>query len=222
MTWHVPHGGIVPVSRESEPLFHVTPRESFAESRIREAIERGDFANVPGSGRPLDLGEENPFAGDMEVAYRILRQAGGAPLWVELGRALDDCLESLTAFAMSARSEAMRGPWPMPSATDPVIRHGLRSWWDRALSRLRGNSPSRSVVPGAARGSHLARARARARTGYLLRAEQVDLQVDRFNACRRRALTWLERPRLTAKRAADRFDREWPLDRVRQPTEQGG
>lgn len=220
MTWHVPNGGIVPVSREGESLFHVTPRESFAESRIREAIERGDFANVPGSGRPLDLGEENPFAGDMEVANRILRQAGGAPLWVELGRAIDDGLESLTACAVAARSEAMRGPRPMPSATAPVIRHGLRAWWDRALSGLRGNSHSRSVVPGAARPSHTARERARA--GYLLRAEQVDLQVDRFNACRPRALTWLERPRLTAKRAADRFDREWPLDWIPQPTEQGG
>jgi len=58
----------VPVSKEGESLFCTGPRDSFAESRIREAIERGDFAKVPGSGRPLDLGEENPFAGDMEVA----------------------------------------------------------------------------------------------------------------------------------------------------------
>lgn len=108
----------------------------------------------------------------------------------------------------------------MPSATAPVMRHGLRSWWDRALSRVRGNSPSRSVVPAGARRSH--EARARVRVDYLLRTEQIDLQVERFNACRPRALTWLERPRLIAALAADRFDLEWPLDGVHLPTPHRG
>lgn len=105
----------MPVRREGEAPQHVTTWEPFAESRIREAIERGDFANVPGAGRPLDLGEENPFAGDMEVAYRILRRAGGAPLCIELGRAIDDGLESLTALVVTARS----GPCEVPGRCRP-------------------------------------------------------------------------------------------------------
>ncbi|HAH15898.1 MAG TPA: hypothetical protein DCL45_07710 [Chloroflexi bacterium] len=211
---------MVAVSKEGESLFCAAPRDSFAESRIREAIERGDFANVPGSGRPLDLGEENPFAGDMEVAYRILRQAGGAPLWIELGREIDDGLEALTEFVVAARSEAMQGSHEVSPATGSVARQGSLPWWKRVLSRLFGSSRSRSVVRGSSRRSH--KARTRARNAYLHQAEEIDLQVERFNACRPRALTWLERPRLTAALAAARFDREWPPDGALQPTSECG
>ena len=210
----------MPVSREGESLFCAAPRDSFAESRIREAIERGDFANVPGSGRPLDLGEENPFAGDMEVAYRILRQAGGAPLWIELGREIDDGLEALTEFVVAARSEAMQGSHEVSPATDSVARQGSLPWWKRVFSRWFGSSPSRSVVSAPSRRS--LKARTRARNAYLHQAEEIDLQVERFNACRPRALTWLERPRLTAALAAARFDRERPPDGALQPTSQCG
>ena len=210
----------MPVSREGESLFCAAPRDSFAECRIREAIERGDFANVAGSGRPLDLGEENPFAGDMEVAYRILRQAGGAPLWIELGREIDDGLEALTEFVGAARSEAMQGSHEVSPATGSVARQDSLPWWKRVLSRLFGSSRSHSVVPASSRRRH--KARTGARNAYLHQAEEIDLQVERFNACRPRALTWLERPRLTAALAAERFDREWPLDGARQPTSECG
>lgn len=33
--------------------------ESLAERRIREAQERGEFDNLPGAGKPLDLGDPN-------------------------------------------------------------------------------------------------------------------------------------------------------------------
>ena len=210
----------MPVSREGESLFCAAPRDSFAEIRIREAIERGDFANVPGSGRPLDLGEENPFAGDMEVAYRILRQAGGAPLWIELGREIDDGLEALTEFVVAARSKAMQGSHEVSPATGSVAGQGSLPWWKRVFSRWFGISPYRSVVSAPSRRS--LKARTRARNAYLHEAEEIDLQVERFNACRPRALTWLERPRLTAALAAARFDREWPPDGALQPTSQCG
>jgi DnaJ family protein C protein 28 len=56
--------------------------ESAIERQIREAQERGLFDNLPGMGRPLEL-TPNPYAGDRELAFKVLRDAGYAPDWIE-------------------------------------------------------------------------------------------------------------------------------------------
>jgi DnaJ family protein C protein 28 len=57
--------------------------ESLTEKSIREAIEKGEFDNLPGKGRPLDL-SENPFEDpDLRTVHRLLRNAGFAPAWIE-------------------------------------------------------------------------------------------------------------------------------------------
>lgn len=56
--------------------------ESAIDKQIREAEERGVFDNLPGKGRPLDL-RPNPWAGDREMAFKLLRDAGYAPEWIE-------------------------------------------------------------------------------------------------------------------------------------------
>ena len=56
--------------------------ESLTERIIREAQERGEFDDLPGHGRPLVV-EDNPYAGDMALAFHLLRNAGVAPPWVE-------------------------------------------------------------------------------------------------------------------------------------------
>jgi DnaJ homolog subfamily C member 28 len=57
--------------------------ESQAEKLLREAIERGEFDNVEGKGKPLDL-REDPFEDpDLRTVHRLLRNAGFAPAWIE-------------------------------------------------------------------------------------------------------------------------------------------
>lgn len=57
--------------------------ESLTEKNIREAIEKGEFDNLPGKGQPLDL-SENPFEDpDLRTVHRLLRNAGFAPAWIE-------------------------------------------------------------------------------------------------------------------------------------------
>lgn len=50
-----------------------------AESRILEAIENGEFENLPGAGRPLDLTADSAVPEDLRVAYRMLKNAGFVP-----------------------------------------------------------------------------------------------------------------------------------------------
>jgi hypothetical protein len=56
--------------------------ESFIEKVIREAHERGDFDDLPLHGKPIPL-QDNPYAGDMALAYTMLKNAAVAPPWIE-------------------------------------------------------------------------------------------------------------------------------------------
>ncbi|MCE2415797.1 DUF1992 domain-containing protein [Candidatus Poribacteria bacterium] len=52
--------------------------------QIEEAMERGEFANLPGEGKPIKL-DTNPFlTPQARMANRLLKENGFAPRWVEL------------------------------------------------------------------------------------------------------------------------------------------
>ena len=68
--------------------------ESLTEKKLREAIESGEFDDLPGKGEPIDL-EENPFEDpDLRVVHRLLRNAGFAPAWIEERKDIDAELEA--------------------------------------------------------------------------------------------------------------------------------
>ena len=52
--------------------------------QIKEAMERGEFANLPGKGKPLKL-DTNPYlTPQARLVNRLLKENGFAPRWVEL------------------------------------------------------------------------------------------------------------------------------------------
>ncbi len=57
----------------------------YIDEQIREAQERGEFDNLPGSGKPLKL-DQNPDSGDKAMAYSLLKQNGYAPPEIELAK----------------------------------------------------------------------------------------------------------------------------------------
>jgi DnaJ family protein C protein 28 len=61
--------------------------ESWIDQKIREAQERGDFDNLPGKGKPLAL-TPNPYAREQELAFKVLKDAGYAPEWIELDKTI--------------------------------------------------------------------------------------------------------------------------------------
>ncbi len=75
--------------------------ESWIDQQIREAQERGEFDDLPGKGKRLDL-TANPYAQDQELTFKILKDAGYAPEWIELDRAIRSRLDR--ARATLARS----------------------------------------------------------------------------------------------------------------------
>lgn len=71
--------------------------ESWIDQQIREAQEQGKFDDLSGQGKPLDL-VPNPYAKDQELAFKVLQDAGYAPDWIELDKALRGKLERARAI----------------------------------------------------------------------------------------------------------------------------
>jgi hypothetical protein len=49
------------------------------ERKIQEALERGEFDNLPGRGKPLLLEEDSHIPEELRVAYKILKNADCLP-----------------------------------------------------------------------------------------------------------------------------------------------
>ena len=90
--------------------------ENHVEMQIREAMERGDFDNLKGKGKPLDL---TPRTADpaLEMANKIVRDAGFAPAWLELEHEIDaeqkkaaDALVRAWRWCEAARGDAIEDP----------------------------------------------------------------------------------------------------------------
>lgn|SRR5574341_33857 len=56
------------------------------EAVLKEAIERGEFDDLPGKGRPIDLTAYFETPEEVRAAYSILKNAGMVPREVELLR----------------------------------------------------------------------------------------------------------------------------------------
>ncbi|MBE3558861.1 MAG: DUF1992 domain-containing protein [Ktedonobacteraceae bacterium] len=65
--------------------FHGRKYMDYIEEMIQQAQERGEFNNLQGTGQPLHL-EDESTAGDMAMAYHLLKNNGYAPAEVELAR----------------------------------------------------------------------------------------------------------------------------------------
>lgn len=50
--------------------------DKLVESIIKEAQERGDFDNLPGKGKPIDLSAYFDTPEDVRMAYAVLKNAG--------------------------------------------------------------------------------------------------------------------------------------------------
>jgi hypothetical protein len=75
--------------------------ESIAERKIREAIEAGQFDNLPDKGKPIELDlDPDP---SLWMAHHLLRVNGFAPAWVEESREIDAAVSRFRADLRSAR-----------------------------------------------------------------------------------------------------------------------
>lgn len=112
--------------------------ESWIDEQIREAQQRGDFDNLPGKGKPLDL-TPNPYAQGQELAFKVLKDAGYAPDWIELDKAIRGKLERVRGTLVRSREwyEArMAGLERRSGGWADAERERTEASWQQAILRF--------------------------------------------------------------------------------------
>ncbi|KAK9126545.1 hypothetical protein Scep_015391 [Stephania cephalantha] len=128
------------------------------EQRIWHSMEEGQFENLPGKGKPLNL-DANPHADPAEdTLYRILSKNGCAPEWVELNKEIRSNVNEWRLALKTAQTNRLSGnnsKWiedshtlqsQMRAINDKVFRYNLivpfgRQMfglnWEKELDRLK-------------------------------------------------------------------------------------
>ena len=87
---------------------HAMPTESAIERTIREAIERGEFDDLEGKGKPLDLTAYFNTPEDMRMAYFMLKSNQFVPEEVELLREVARLKEEIAASTSDQEKTLLR------------------------------------------------------------------------------------------------------------------
>ncbi len=126
-----------PEHRKPDGTRQVGPTwESLIERQIREATEEGAFEALPHQGQPLPL-EDDTAAGEWALAYRMLRDAGAAPPWIEADKEVRARMAELDAvLARADRVVPADRPRLRRQATDLVRAI------NRAVERLNVEAPT--------------------------------------------------------------------------------
>jgi hypothetical protein len=73
--------------------------QKIIEQKILEAQKRGDFDNLPGKGRPVEIEDDSNIPEDLRLAYKILKNANCVPPELALKkeiRKMEDMLANLS------------------------------------------------------------------------------------------------------------------------------
>lgn len=126
-----------PRRRDAEGREQIAPTwESLVERQIREAMDDGRFDRLPYRGERLPL-DDDSAAGDWASAYRILRNAGAAPPWIEADKEVRALLQRReTILARAPRSS----PWAR--GRDRAELEQVVSAVNAAIARLNAEAPT--------------------------------------------------------------------------------
>ena len=80
----------------------ITGFEKIVEERIRRAIERGEFDDLPCAGEPLELEDDSSVPEELRLAYKILKNAECLPPEIELRKEIEKTEDLLAALPDTA------------------------------------------------------------------------------------------------------------------------
>jgi hypothetical protein len=82
--------------------------ERIAEQRIQEAMERGEFDNLPLKGAPLPMEDLSHVPEELRMGFKVLKNAGVLPEELELRREIVDLRRLLAACADEGERSVLR------------------------------------------------------------------------------------------------------------------
>ncbi len=84
------------------------PFEDPVEVKIKAAMAEGDFDNLPGKGKPLDLKAYIETPEHLRTAYHILKNAGYVPEEVRLKKEMELIKEKMKACKSEAEKDKLK------------------------------------------------------------------------------------------------------------------
>lgn len=84
--------------------------ERIVEAMIKEAMERGEFDNLPGKGKPIDLTEYFETPEEVRLANSVLKSAGMTSREVDLLKEISE-LKQVLAAILDEKKEWRGAPW---------------------------------------------------------------------------------------------------------------
>lgn len=152
---------------------------------IREAMAEGKFDNLEGHGKPLAVG---PPGDERAPAFRLLKNAGFSPEWVELEGAIERgradaaaTLERYSAAREAAVAEVTSLCEQLACVGSPCPDTGLRRLFGAARRRTRDADRRRLSTRLAGAIEDLNRSRDCALEEHLRRLHGINRLVDRLN-----------------------------------------
>lgn len=69
-----------------------------AERKIQEAIEEGQFDNLPGKGKPIVFDDDPATPPELRMANKVLKNAGVLPEWIQVQKDIQSEREEIAAM----------------------------------------------------------------------------------------------------------------------------
>jgi hypothetical protein len=83
--------------------------DRIVETLIKEAMERGEFDNLPGKGKPIDLTAYFDMPEEVRMAHSILKNAGMAPREVDLLKEIAELKQIQAALLDEEKKQEIQG-----------------------------------------------------------------------------------------------------------------
>ena len=123
--------------RDADGKISVGPTwESIVERQIRQAMEEGSFDELPYQGEPLPV-DDDAAAGERALGYRVLRNAGVAPPWIEADKEVRALLADQDALLARAIGAGESAPPRLRRELEGIVVAA-----NRAIERLNSEAPT--------------------------------------------------------------------------------
>ncbi|AGW12747.1 putative DnaJ-like protein [Megalodesulfovibrio gigas DSM 1382 = ATCC 19364] len=127
--------------------------QCIAEERIRAAYEEGQFTNLPGMGRPLELEDDSMIPPENRMAWKILKNAGMCPPELELEKQahslaemISHCTDEHERLQQIKKLQCLVTRMNM-GRTRPVCLEADADYYRKIVERVRLESSSRTSDP---------------------------------------------------------------------------
>ena len=100
------------------------------DEQIKQAMKRGEFNDLSGKGKPLDLSENPHEDPSWRTAYRMLKENGYTLPWIETRRNIE------LDFERAQKTLHQNWKWRQKAAQRPGLLHAEREW-QKAMKNFR-------------------------------------------------------------------------------------